>query len=357
MPEVGNSELIGCLFALGDVGSKRSVVDDGIRRRSRRSLMSVSIPMASSEAGHGKTNVDVVGIGPVTWDRFVIVPRLPGPNERVKSIRIEEVSGGISTTILSALHRWKLKCRLVSVVGYDEHSLRIVDDLTQEGLETDGLLRMEDVDGLSNIILVDNRNGTRSLIQGPHFRSGPVPIRPELLRPWWFENARVLHIETTADDCALEAIEIAKRNHMKVLVTLSDRPEPRTAEVLRQADWIIAEASVATELTKELEPSQAAYALHLMTDVPTIVTCGPDGCYYVQGRQTIYQAAVDVPVVDRTGAGAVFHAGFLYGILAAWDIEKTLRLACWVAGMACREVGGRKGIPSEEQIRRFSHGF
>jgi sugar/nucleoside kinase (ribokinase family) len=313
--------------------------------------------MASSDEGQGKSQVDVIGIGPITWDKFVIVPRLPGPNERVKAIRIEECAGGISTNILAALRRWKLKCRLVSVVGYDEHSLRIIDDLTQEGLDTDGLLRMEDVEGQANIIIVDNRNGTRSLIQGPRCRSGVLPIRPELLRPWWFENARVLHIETTADDCALEAMEMAKRHHVKVLVTLSDRPESRTGEILRKADWIIAEASVATELTKEIEPSQAAYALHLMSDVPTIVTCGPGGCFYVNGRQTLHQAAVDVPVVDRTGAGAVFHAGFIYGMLAAWEIEKTLKIACWAAGMACREIGGRKGIPTDEQLRRSSHGF
>jgi sugar/nucleoside kinase (ribokinase family) len=309
--------------------------------------------MTTGSSGPGKSTVDVVGVGAVSWDRFIIVPRLPGPNERVKAIRTEEIVGGISTTALVALRRWKLRCRLISSIGYDEHSMRIVDDLTQEGIETDGLIRREDAEGLGNVILVDHRNGQRAMVDDPRSSNAVHHLRRELLRGWWFEEARLMHLETSAELAASGVVEVARQSGMKIMASLHHPLDAAQQEVLRQVDWIMADAWTASEWTKETDPSRAAYALHLLLEVPTVVYSVTDGAHYVSGRQTQFQAGVDVPLVDRTGSGAVFQAGFMYGLLSAWDVARCLRVATWAAGMACREIGGRKGIPSESQMKQF----
>jgi sugar/nucleoside kinase (ribokinase family) len=58
-------------------------------------------------------------------------------------------------------------------------------------------------------------------------------------------------------------------------------------------------------------------------------------------------------VVDTTGAGDVFHAGFIYGLLQNWEVQEILRFANAVAVLKCRDLGGRKGIPTLEEVQRF----
>ncbi|MBY0588383.1 hypothetical protein K2X85_14510 [bacterium] len=309
--------------------------------------------MAKDPSNTARAAVDVVGVGRVSWDRFIVVPRIPSPNERVKAIRTEEIVGGISTTALIALRRWKLRCRLVSRIGFDEHSQRIIDDLTQEGIETDALHRREDVEGLENIILIDHRNGQRAVVDDP--RQGPVIdwLVQEQLWTKWFDQARLLHVEISPAILESGLLESAKQAGMKVVACLDHPLDHRHLKSLRHVDWAMADAWTAAEWTKETDPSRAAYAMQVLLEVPTVVYSVTEGAHYASGRQTLFQAGVDVPLVDRTGSGAVFQAGFMYGQLSAWDVARCLRLATWAAGMACREIGGRKGIPSDSQMKQF----
>jgi sugar/nucleoside kinase (ribokinase family) len=54
-------------------------------------------------------------------------------------------------------------------------------------------------------------------------------------------------------------------------------------------------------------------------------------------------------VVDTTGAGDAFDAGFVRGYLAGWPLERTLRLACACGALATREPGGTAGQPTLEK--------
>jgi sulfofructose kinase len=55
-------------------------------------------------------------------------------------------------------------------------------------------------------------------------------------------------------------------------------------------------------------------------------------------------------VVDTTGAGDIFHAGFIYGLLQGWPLERQLDFACAAAALNCMAVGARGGIQALETI-------
>jgi sugar/nucleoside kinase (ribokinase family) len=58
-----------------------------------------------------------------------------------------------------------------------------------------------------------------------------------------------------------------------------------------------------------------------------------------------------VDVLDTTGAGDVFHGGFLYGLLQGWPLREVARFASATAALKCCAYGGRAGIPRLPDIR------
>jgi sulfofructose kinase len=76
----------------------------------------------------------------------------------------------------------------------------------------------------------------------------------------------------------------------------------------------------------------------------TAATLGEDGVLAWDGSRLIHRSAYCVPVVDTTGAGDVFHAGFIYGLLQGWSLERQLDFACAAAALNCTAAGARGGI-------------
>jgi sulfofructose kinase len=71
------------------------------------------------------------------------------------------------------------------------------------------------------------------------------------------------------------------------------------------------------------------------------------------GSQFQYAPAFQVKPVDTTGAGDIFHAGFIYGLLQDWPLSRQLDFACAAAALNCTALGARGGIQPVENIERL----
>jgi sulfofructose kinase len=71
------------------------------------------------------------------------------------------------------------------------------------------------------------------------------------------------------------------------------------------------------------------------------------------GTQFRYAPAYEVNVVDTTGAGDIFHAGFIYALLQGWPPQRQLDFACAAAALNCAAVGARGGIQPVETIEKL----
>jgi sulfofructose kinase len=58
-------------------------------------------------------------------------------------------------------------------------------------------------------------------------------------------------------------------------------------------------------------------------------------------------------VVDTTGAGDIFHAGFIYGLLQGWPLDRQLDFACAAAALNCMAAGARGGIQALEKVEHL----
>ena len=83
---------------------------------------------------------------------------------------------------------------------------------------------------------------------------------------------------------------------------------------------------------------------------------GADGALLCQGDAVLRARALPVRVVDTVGAGDAFNAGFLYGRLNQWPLEKCLQLGCACGSLSTQREGGTDGQPSLEEAMRHVPG-
>jgi sugar/nucleoside kinase (ribokinase family) len=63
--------------------------------------------------------------------------------------------------------------------------------------------------------------------------------------------------------------------------------------------------------------------------------------------------AFEVPVVDSTGCGDAYNAGFIKGLSLGWDLEECCRLGCACGGLVIQGLGSDAGIENFDQVMNF----
>jgi len=75
-----------------------------------------------------------------------------------------------------------------------------------------------------------------------------------------------------------------------------------------------------------------------------IITRGRDGALLMSAHETLESPAFPVEVVDVSGAGDAFTAGFIVGLLEQWSLADSLRFACAIGASACTHLGCTGGV-------------
>ncbi|MBC7878160.1 MAG: carbohydrate kinase family protein [Anaerolineales bacterium] len=83
------------------------------------------------------------------------------------------------------------------------------------------------------------------------------------------------------------------------------------------------------------------------------IKLGADGALACRDKEIIRSESISVNVVDTVGAGDSFDAGFIYGYLNDWPLEKSLRLACMCGALSTQKAGGTDGQPTLEEAMKY----
>jgi sugar/nucleoside kinase (ribokinase family) len=117
--------------------------------------------------------------------------------------------------------------------------------------------------------------------------------------------------------------------------------------VLEHTDVFLPNETEALRITHQ---QTVEAALEKLSDIPTLgVKLGGRGGLAKQKGKTVTAPPLNVNVVDTTGAGDTFDAGFLYGYLKGWTLEQSLNLACACGSLSTEGVGGTAAQPTLEQ--------
>jgi len=116
-------------------------------------------------------------------------------------------------------------------------------------------------------------------------------------------------------------------------------------ELIENVDYLIVSRDFPERLTGERNLERALRRMQQRYGCTvTAATLGQDGVLAWDGRRSYLHPAYRVAVMDTTGAGDIFHAGFIYGLIQGWTLEQRLDFACAAAALNCTASGARGGI-------------
>jgi sugar/nucleoside kinase (ribokinase family) len=272
----------------------------------------------------------------------------PVRGSKVEYIHETVMPGGQVATAIVACQSWGLSTRYVGKLGDDDAARLHAHAFAQAGTEAQ-LVRVKDVASPRSLILVD-AYGERTVLCR---RDERLTLQPEELRREWIMNARALHVDGHDTAAATLAASWAKEAGIPVTADL-DEIYPGVEALLANVDYAIVSRDFPCRLTGESDLRRALRTMHSRYSCKlSAATLGPDGVLAWDGRVFHSCAAFQVPVVDTTGAGDIFHAGFLFGLLQGWELDHQLEFACAAAAMNCMADGARGGICAVDEITQF----
>lgn len=291
------------------------------------------------------SKVDLVGVGLNATDTVIPLSSYPSPGSKVEFREKTILPGGQVATTVIACQQWGLQTRYVGKLGDDNAAKLHRDEFARAGVETH-LFTAPGCASQQSIILVD-AEGERTVLSR---RDEGVALLPTEISREWIVNARALHVDGYDTAAATLAARWARAAGVPVIADL-DELYPGVEELLNNIDYLIVSRDFPTRLTGEptletaLQAMRSTYGCQLAA-----ATLGHDGVVAFDGRKFHHAAAYRVPVADTTGAGDIFHAGFIFGLLQNWPLDRQLDFACAAAALNCSAVGARGGIRTVEEI-------
>lgn len=299
-------------------------------------------------ASHALETVDLVGVGLNATDTLIHLERLPERGSKMVYTSETILPGGqVASTVVACQH-WGLRTRYVGKLGDDAAGALHKDAFAREGVETQLVVVPGGVSPQS-LILVD-KTGERTVLNRKDER---LVLQPGDLRREWVVRARALHVDGQDTAAATLAATWAREAGVPVVADLDVRFDG-VEDLLAKVDYLIVSRDFPLQMTGDADLETALKRMHAEYGATlTAATLGEDGVLAWDGREFHYSAAYRVPVEDTTGAGDIFHAGFIYGLLRGWPMQRRLDFACAAAALNCMKAGARGGIETVERIEEL----
>jgi ribokinase len=299
------------------------------------------------------TRFDVVGFGALNVDTLLKVDKIAGAEEESFIHDYTEACGGSAANTMVGLARLGCNVGFVGKVADDHEGQLQIDCFQNEGVNTDGIIHSPK--GKSGVCLgfVDKK-GARALYINPGVND-QIEFR-EIQAPY-VTDTQFLHLSSFVGEKSFRA----QKKLMSFLpdsVKVSFDPGSLYAqkglsaiEPIIQNSFVMMPNALELELiTGEREIPKGAQMLIDMGVEIVAVKMGDKGCYVSNGEEKMTLQPYKVPVVDTTGAGDAFDAGFLYGLVHNRTLEDCGKLGNFVASRSVMKMGARDGLPTREDL-------
>lgn len=289
--------------------------------------------------------VDLVGVGLNATDTLIPLATFPERGAKLEYTQAAVMPGGQTASAVMACQTWGMRTRYVGKIGDDDAGRLHRREFARAGVDA-RLVEVANAASPQSLILVDG-GGERTVLCR---RDERLLLQPGDLDREWITQARVLHVDGYETSAAAIAAQWAHKAGIPVVADL-DEIYDGVHDLIRSVDYLIVSRDFPGRLTGERDLKQALRAIHKHYDCRlAAATLGQDGVLAWDGEQFSLRPAYCVNVVDTTGAGDIFHAGFIYALMQEWALERQLDFACAAAALNCTASGARGGIRGVEDV-------
>jgi len=290
---------------------------------------------------------DVIHIGPYFCDLIITgLQDLPQLGNEIYGTEMQMAPGGAFNTAY-ALHRLGLKTGWVTDFGTDFFSQFVLSKIKEMGIDST-FFRFHNHDLCSLSVSFSYRHDRGFISYMDSFEPWDLLTILRDHRP-----RTVLLGGLEYSPRFLEFAGAARQMGSKLFMDCQDRDvtleTPGVAEALRAVDVFLPNLCEACRLTGVLDVEAAARQLARFTPL-VVVKLGGQGALAAWEEELVRVPAIHVErVVDTTGAGDSFNAGFLYGYLRGESVATCLRYANLLGGLSVTGHGVSQ-IPAREQV-------
>jgi len=290
----------------------------------------------------------VVGLGLNAVDFLCVIPKFPAFDSKTEILDYEKQGGGQVATAMVACSKWGLRTKYIGKVGEDDLGMFSLKSIREAGVDVSNVAVARGATNQFAFILIDKKSGERTIIW--HRDKKLLYEEGELSREDVCKG-KILHVDGHDIEATIKAIEWAREEGIYTVIDI-DKVEEKTPELIRDVDFLITSSTFGPKLTGIEDREKALVALKRYNRGFLCATLGREGAMAVVGNRIVYSRGFDVETLDTTGAGDVFHAGFIYGLIRNWEALEILRFANAVAALKCTRIGGRS-VPTLEEVESF----
>lgn len=285
---------------------------------------------------------------------------VPDPGRLVLVDEMSLHTGGCAINAATALRRLGLPVDIIGKIGSDPLGDFLISELVERGIGTQGVKRDRQV-GTSGTMVMVEPSGERRFV---HYIGANAMLTLEDIDFTVVKDASILLVAGCLVLPGLDGeptAELLRRARNAGVITFLDvvwddtgRWMDLVGPSLPYLDYFVPSLPEAQAITGREDPVEAAQVL-LDHGVGTVaLKMDSEGCLVITSdAAVIRQPAYKVDVVDATGAGDAFAAGFAAGVYQDWSLEKTACFANAVGALCATGLGATGGVRSLVETLEF----
>lgn len=309
---------------------------------------------------------DVICIGAALVDIVAKVERHPIDDDEVFVSDLVLLSGGAAANTAYACAKLGLKVAFIGKLGCDDQFRnKIINDFKEVNLDI-SLIKYSKEYGTGSAYVALNKNGDRRI----YAYSGAANVLSiNDIKTEEIVKAKSIFLSSLKNlEPFKKAAKIAKKNNIPVILNpgmlIIEQGFEKIEELLSIVDILIISKREflslfhlgAEDFTYKLNKQRAQIIFNLGIKI-IIVTLGKEGAMVLNSEFSELIKPIEITkVIDTTGAGDAFSAGFLYNFIKDIsykfeDIKANVKIGNFVAGKCIQKLGARKGIPSGDDLK------
>lgn len=272
--------------------------------------------------------------------------------EKLSLLKAEKItSGGSAANSIAALAQMGASTAFIGKIGHDKFASQFVSEIEKSSAQFIGATSYDKPSAKSFILVTPDAQRTMCTFLGC-----AGEITEEMIKEESFKNCKLLYLEGYLWDegkvalALKKAIDLAKKNGAKIAFSLSDqfcvaRHKKDFIELLTEkVDIVFANESEALELSlaKDFSDQKVSDFFFNKKHLTAIITRSEKSCViFKEGKINEIAASKIDKILDTTGAGDAFAAGFIKGLSDNKSLHDCAKLGHKIAAKIITKFGAR----------------